>query len=424
MELDGWRSTTLAEIADGPEGLQTGPFGSQLKASEYTAEGVPVVMPKDMANGRFQTDSIARVPKPVAERLSRHRVQVGDILFGRRGDIGRCALIEANQAGWLCGTGCLRFRPGGGVAPKFLAQLLGAPATTRWLEENAVGQTMLNLNTEILGRLPVLIPPLPEQLKIATILFSIDETIEKSQAVLNQLEVIKKGLLGELLTRGEGEPKDMAQTPIGPMPVSWEVAPLESLILPGSTISYGVVQPGPPDEYGVKLVRSGDLPDGEVSVASLRTISQRVSATYARTVLRGGEVLVALVGQPGACAVAPASIAGANVARQVAVIRPGARIKSHFLREFLLSPIGQEQLLQKTIGSVQQVINLAELKKVLIPVPPAHTQDELVQPVVATRERITQEVAVLSQLKFIKIALLDALLTGSLRISVSSQEAA
>jgi type I restriction enzyme S subunit len=106
-----WRETTLGEVSDQVGGIiQTGPFGSQLHESDYSTEGIPVVMPKDIIEGQIVTDSIARVSPSHVERLSRHKLRSGDIVYGRRGDIGRQALIRREQEGWLCGTGCLRLR--------------------------------------------------------------------------------------------------------------------------------------------------------------------------------------------------------------------------------------------------------------------------------------------------------------------------
>ena len=97
--MGGWRKTTLGEICNEVNGIiQTGPFGSQLHQSDYSDNGVPVVMPKDIADGQIITDSIARISEDHVERLSRHKLLNGDIVFGRRGDIGRQALIKAKTA--------------------------------------------------------------------------------------------------------------------------------------------------------------------------------------------------------------------------------------------------------------------------------------------------------------------------------------
>lgn len=196
----GWRLTTLAEIADGKEGLQTGPFGSQLHAFEYAPEGIPVVMPKDIQNGQIMTATIARVPADVAARLERHRVKKNDILFARRGDIGRCGLVTEMEEGWLCGTGCLRARTTDDVNPEYLMQYLSLPDTVGWLVSNAVGQTMLNLNTSILGSLPILLPSHHEQDLIARSLRSIDQYGAAEFAYRNALDIAKRGLMDILLS--------------------------------------------------------------------------------------------------------------------------------------------------------------------------------------------------------------------------------
>jgi type I restriction enzyme, S subunit len=86
-----WALTDLARVCVEGIGIQTGPFGSQLHQSDYTDDGVPVVMPKDLVGFRIGTDTIARIPEQTAEKLSRHRMLPGDIVYGRRGDIGRRA---------------------------------------------------------------------------------------------------------------------------------------------------------------------------------------------------------------------------------------------------------------------------------------------------------------------------------------------
>ena len=85
-----WRTRTLGDICDDVGGIiQTGPFGSQLHESDYVTEGVPVVMPKNILDGKIDTSDIAFIKQEDADRLQSHKMSVGDIVYGRRGDIGR-----------------------------------------------------------------------------------------------------------------------------------------------------------------------------------------------------------------------------------------------------------------------------------------------------------------------------------------------
>ena len=114
---------SLGEICSLEEGfIQTGPFGSQLHQSDYTEVGTPVIMPADIIQGKVLEDKIARVDENFAEKLKRHKLEIGDIVFARRGDIGRQALITSREEDWLCGTGCLKVNLGKKqiISPSFL----------------------------------------------------------------------------------------------------------------------------------------------------------------------------------------------------------------------------------------------------------------------------------------------------------------
>lgn len=160
------------------------------------------------------------------------------------------------------------------------------------------------------------------------------------------------------------------------MSETWPSESLEQLVEPDSPITYGVVKPGEPGE--VAFVRGGDIADGRVLVDQLRTISAEVSRQYTRTLLRGGELLISLVGQPGQVAVASTDLAGANIARQVGLIRLSQQVLPSFVSYFLRSPDGMAGLDARTGGSVQQVINLGDLREVQVPVPDLNTQRQIV----------------------------------------------
>ena len=181
---------TLSEIVNKWGGLiQTGPFGSQLHQHDYSEQGTPVVMPKDICNGRVDESGIARIPESKASQLSRHFLKTGSVVFPRRGEISKCAYIREEQAGFLCGTGCIKIEPPEEkLRSKFLFYYLGLRQSVEWLERNAVGTTMLNLNTKILGGLKVPILPPESQDKIVDILSAYDDLIENNRRRIQLLE--------------------------------------------------------------------------------------------------------------------------------------------------------------------------------------------------------------------------------------------
>ena len=175
----GWEVKELSAVCSRGNGVQTGPFGSQLHEADYSTEGVPVVMPKDLLDFRIRVDSVARIPEALAERLGRHRMQPGDIVYGRRGDIGRRAFVMSHQAGWFCGTGCLRIRPDPkAVNGWFLFNYLGQDDVVGLIKGRAQGVTMPNLNTGVLSSIPLRLPPRTLQDEFARLTFPMAEARE------------------------------------------------------------------------------------------------------------------------------------------------------------------------------------------------------------------------------------------------------
>lgn len=154
-----WEPVALGHLCDGANGIQIGPFGAQLHQSDYQADGVPVVMPINMKHDRIATDAIARVSEQKARSLAVHRIRQGDILLPRRGELDRRAYVEESAAGWLCGTGAVRVRVHSQVLSLAVFHALASPHSVSWLNANAVGTTMPNLNTTIVGNVPIAVPP-------------------------------------------------------------------------------------------------------------------------------------------------------------------------------------------------------------------------------------------------------------------------
>ena len=130
----GWQATTLGAICKAQSGaIQTGPFGSQLHTSDYKANGIPVVMPTNIGDGGIIEAGIARIDQADIERLGQHKLRLGDIVFSRRGDVTKNALIGEREVGWFCGTGCLKVRLGteSMASAKFISQCLRLPDTKR-----------------------------------------------------------------------------------------------------------------------------------------------------------------------------------------------------------------------------------------------------------------------------------------------------
>ena len=185
----GWSTTSLDNLVR----LKTGPFGSSLHRSDYVAGQVPLINPSHILNGKLVPDPEISVSAVVCQRLSECLLQAGDVVMGRRGEMGRCAVVPDAAAGWMCGTGSVTLRPSQAIRPSFLQRLLTSPETVARLNSASVGSTMVNLNQRVLLDLPARLPPLEEQQRI----------VDKLEAVLGRVDACRDRLdrVGPLLQR-------------------------------------------------------------------------------------------------------------------------------------------------------------------------------------------------------------------------------
>ena len=195
---------TVSALGKGLSLLQTGPFGSQLHAEEYIEDGVFVINPANISNGSIAPDSSCSITEAKAAELSRHILQVGDIVFGRRGEMGRSACLQDSIHKYICGTGCLQIRCNDLLGSRYVSYYLQNPCVKQFLELHSVGTTMQNLNTTIVSSIPIVYGTVTEQKQIVEYIDSrirdLDSLIEKKILFISELESCKKSLIFEYVT--------------------------------------------------------------------------------------------------------------------------------------------------------------------------------------------------------------------------------
>lgn len=185
---------SVSRLSYSSKSMQTGPFGSQLHADEYVEGGVPLINPVDIMNGQIFDNPKITVGDDVVERLARHKLELGDIVIARRGEMGRAGLVRENNVGWLCGTGSLRARlRQDTINPEFLLYQFSMKGVVDYLTLQSVGSTMDNLNTTILGELPVILPPVDEQISVVSYLRKICNALDaQSQKVSQAISLLQE----------------------------------------------------------------------------------------------------------------------------------------------------------------------------------------------------------------------------------------
>jgi len=206
----GWDVAQLGEIAEKSGGVvQTGPFGAQLHQSDYQSDGIPVIMPKDIQGNRINFETVAFISEQLAQKLSRHILQKGDIVFPRRGDLSKRFLVTANEDGWLCGTGCLKISiPSQALSPWYLFYFLSQSYIADFIESKAIGATMANLNASILKSVELLCPSYSVQEKFDRVIEPILEQVTRLDQVNQYLKKLRDRLLTRLIS-GKLSVKDL-----------------------------------------------------------------------------------------------------------------------------------------------------------------------------------------------------------------------
>jgi len=372
--------------------------------------GVCVLNQKCIRNHEVSYEPARRHDDATKKVAEERFIQRGDVLVNSTGTgtLGRVAQVrnEPEEATTVDShVTIVRAKPGLFHLEFFGYMLVVIEEAIKEAGDGCGGQTEL-ARSVLAERFSVSYPEsLPEQQRIVALL---DETfaglatakINTEKNLRNARALFDSHLQSVFSQRGDG----------------WEECPLEELTEPDSPITYGVVKPGPEGE--IRFVRGGDLVSGKVRLTQLRTITREVSDQYRRTLLRGGELLICLVGQPGQVGVAPTELAGSNIERQVGLIRLSKKINSEFVRFFLQSAPGAEALGARESGSVQQVINLGELRQVAIPYPDFSEQVDIVARlnlVDAETQRLTRlYVRKLAALEELKKSLLHQAFNGEL----------
>lgn len=180
----------LGEIAS----LKTGPFGTQLSASEYVKEGIPVINVRNIGYGEIITSDLEYVGEETAKRLYEHLLHKGDIVFGRKGSVDRHAFIDTRYDGWMQGSDCIRVRINEGINPHFISHNLKLESVKKQINSSAIGSTMASLNTDILSRIQIVLPSLEIQNRIEELLSVIEEKIDLNTRLCAKLEAMAKTL--------------------------------------------------------------------------------------------------------------------------------------------------------------------------------------------------------------------------------------
>ena len=352
------------------------------------------------------------------ERLSKHKFEAGDIVYGRRGDIGRQALIRPEQKGWLCGTGCLRLSFGDSVLdPLFLHYYLRQGAVVRWISNQAVGATLPNLNTGILRSVPVSFPSLPTQRRIAGILSAYDDMIENNRKRIRILEAMARALYREWFVnfRYPGhENIPLVPSSLGEIPKGWEVKKLAELV----TTKYGYTESTNESPIGPKYLRGMDINKTSYIdwlYVPYCPISEDDKTSYA---IKVGDVFVIRMADPGKVGIAEQEVDAVFASYLIRVRPTDDRISPYFLFYLLDSPAYQSYISGASTGTTRKSASAGVITDFQFALPPRNLIAEFEVRVKTFRKSLIMLLQQIQNLRRTRDLLLPRLLSGQMKLQI------
>lgn len=396
--------------------ISTGPFGSNLHQRDYVEKGIPIVNPVNMVDGHIVPDKY--ISAETKKRLSKYILRKDMIVIARRGEMGRCAIVAAEQDGSLCGTGSFFVSLNRTIIPAYCRLLLISLYAKRIFEGDSKGTTMFNLSQGTLSALAIPLPPLAEQKRIVTkieeLFFYADKAAEGAEGIAQMTQRIDKKIL-DLAIRGQLVPQDPNDEPacelikrieaaknatnkgskslrttasdrpayeIEPpfeIPDSWEWVKLGNLVKIIAGVSY---QKDDVTRSGVRILRGGNIKeDANIHLFDDDVFLPLNYANEESTIHSGDIVIVASTGSStviGRPAVAKEALPGIQIGAFLRIVRPVVDEVESWMPVLFLGDYYRLHIRGKSKGTNIKNLKAEYLSDLLIPLPPVAEQKRIV----------------------------------------------
>jgi len=348
------------------------------------------------------------------ENLTKYLLKKGELIVARAGTVGVSALIDRNFDNVIFGSYLIKIRLKSTVDSKFVHYFFQSPFYWKHLQK-AQGSTLKNINLPFLKSLLIPLPPLPEQRKIAEILSTVDEAIQKVDEAIARTERLKRGLMQELLTKGIGH-REFKDTEIGRIPKDWAIKKIGEIC---KVVTGGTPDTRHPEYFGgdIKWLKSGDI-KGLYIYDTEETITKLGVENSNAKIYPAGGVAIALSGRGltrGRTAIIKAAMA---CSQSVAIMIPDSEVISEFLHYNLSNRYLE---IRNLTGHFDRSgLNLSIVSKIKVPIPSLREQQKIAEILSTVDKKLEFERKRREKLDRIKRGLMNDLLTGKRRVKAEA----
>jgi type I restriction enzyme S subunit len=433
---DDWPIVPLSDFAeDSSVSFVDGPFGSDLKVSDYTERGVRILQLQNLGDGIFKNKNKIYTNEEKARQLSRCITKPGDIAIAKIAEpLARAVIVTNYDEKYLIVADLIKLRPSRSVDTSFVVSFINFDDFRVEAERLSTGTTRTRISLSTLKAISLPRPPLQQQQKIAKILTTVDNLIEKTQALIDKYTAIKRGMMGDLFTRGidlsgtpdtnpnhgqlrppvEQAPELYKQTELGWVPKEWEVKPLSHYL---SMITYGFTNPMPETEDGPWMVTAANVIGGVIDYKKTRKTSLKAFNILLtqKSKPKIGDILLTKDGTLGRLAIVDNEYLCIN--QSVALLRCNELAKPEFIKLLLETERYYQKMLDDAGGSAIKHIYITIVDKMFLGMPKgAVEQVAIFTKANAINVQMEFERKSLEKFSVVKKGLMQDLLTGKVRV--------
>lgn len=409
-----WKIVSLEEIKIEGSSITYG----VVKPGAEISNGILFIRGGDIKNGKINKN-LRTISKEISDQYKRTLLEGGELLISLVGYPGECAVVPKSLSGANIArqVGLINIKSINSV--DFVKFYLSSVIGKKYLLGNLVGSAQQVINLDMLRKVKIPLPPLPEQQKIAEILSTVDEKIEVIEEQINQTTALKKGLMQQLLTKGIGHIK-FKDSPLGKIPESWEAVKLGEL---SEKVGSGITPKGGHEAYverGVVFIRSQNVLRGKLDLSDVVFISEDQHIKMSNSWLRPNDVLLNITGASiGRSCIVPDDMSKGNVNQHVCIIRPNEKIIASYLSQLLNSKYGIDQIDKFQAGGNREGLNYQQIRSFVIPLPPKNEQLKIAGIVGTIDKKLESLELKRNYFNEFKKGLMQQLLTGKLRVNLN-----
>lgn len=424
MKYD-WKEYTVQELIDLDmlEKPLDGNHGSiHPKTSDYVPAGVPFIMANNLIGGSVDLKNCAFITEKQAATLRKGFAKPGDVLITHKATIGRTAIVPNTYETIILTPQVTYYRVKKGIDNRFLKYYFDSPDFQATLNNWAgTGSTRAYLGITAQHKLPVVLPPLDEQKKIANLLGGIDEKIENNDEINNNLEEQAVVLFRSWFSAFSLSPNSpRINSEFGEIPEDFTVVKVGSLpmlvtdyVANGSFASLKANVNLYQEPNYAYFIRNTDLKSGSFGVF----VDQHSYEFLSKSTLYGGEIIISNVGDVGSVFLCPKLDGRMTLGNNIIMLKPEDNHLRYYLYIWFKYLQGQALIQGIKGGSAQPKFNKTDFKNTSVLIPPKDILTRFHETVAPMFETISQRQTETSRLVDLRDTLLSQLMSGKIDVS-------